>query len=155
MANIRLVPEEDLNDPESVAGGILAGMFAPRQSRGTVSVISASLAGNAEWTGTIPLGKSYRMISILTDRPCRVRIYSTAAKRIADASRPIGTDPTGTHGVLLEYVSISDTLGGPLSPIVDGSNLETTPTINASISIQNLSGATSTVRVDIVRFVTE
>jgi hypothetical protein len=43
-------------------------------------------------------------IRLIADGSCRVRIYDTAAHRLADAARPIGTLPDDDAGVLLEVV---------------------------------------------------
>lgn len=156
MANtIRLVPEDDLNDKSTVAGSILAGLFEPKRGRSLVSVTTATVASGIEWTGTIPIGASYRIIAISTDKPCRVRIYATEAQRALDTARQIGIDPTGDHGLVFEYVSVTGVLGAALSPVVQGSNLETTPSVNSAISIQNRSGTSGTVQVTFTLFVSE
>lgn len=79
-----------------------------------------SIAPGVNIKGFGSFAASYRMYSISTDAPCRLRMYTTAAKRDADLSRAIGTDPTGDHGLILEFVSTSTTLSADLSPMVDG-----------------------------------
>lgn len=37
-------------------------------------------------------------------KPLRARLYASSAHRTADLARPIGTDPTGDHGLFLEVV---------------------------------------------------
>jgi hypothetical protein len=88
--------------------------------RGTVAKTTASLAAGASESGTIDLGKSYRLMTISTSAPARVRLYTTTAKRDADAARALGTDPTGDHGLMLEFVSTAGLLAADLSPTVDG-----------------------------------
>ncbi|POH63643.1 MULTISPECIES: hypothetical protein [Cryobacterium] len=124
-------------------------------ARATVTRTTPSLANSATDTGAITLAKSYRLLSISTDKPCRIRLYATVAQQAADAARAIGTDPTGNHGLMLEYVSTAGVLAATLSPAVDGTNLEATPSTAIPISIQNLSGGASTVTASFVFLGTE
>ena len=136
-------------------GSTWAELGALARERATATHTTASLAAAASEAGAIALAKSYHLLSITTDRPCRVRLYATVAQRDADAARAIGTDPTGNHGLMLEYVSTAGVLAATLSPAVDGTNLEAVPTSAVPISIQNLSGSTSTVQVGFVFLGTE
>ena len=74
-------------------------------TRQTTTFTTASLAANAGESGTLTLAKGYRLLKLMTTRPARVRLYTTAAKRDADVARPIGTAPTGDHGCLLDLVT--------------------------------------------------
>lgn len=123
--------------------------------RDTEVYTTASLDDDAEETGTVTLAKGYRLLRIETDVPARVRVYTTAAKRTADASRPIGTDPTGDHGVVLDFVTTGSLLAADLSPTVDGWQNESTPGSSVPIAVQNLSGATDTVAVTFTYIQTE
>ena len=57
----------------------------------------------------------------------RLRLYTTEAHRAADELRPIGVDPTGDHGLVLEFVSVSGFFDADLTPLVDGYDAKTTP----------------------------
>jgi hypothetical protein len=109
-----------------------------------VSVITtASLAVNATENSTVTMSPGYRLHTIETDRACRVRLYTTSAKRTADASRLVGVDPTGDHGLMLEFVA-TGAVAYDLSPLVDGY----CPTGNdVYYAIENRSAGTSTVEV--------
>jgi hypothetical protein len=106
-------------------------------TRGTASKTTASLAANAAETGTLLLANSYRLLRITTTAPARVRLYTATAKRDADTSRPVGTDPTGDHGLILEFVSTASLLAADLSPTVDGFDGKTTPDGNIPYTITN------------------
>lgn len=80
-------------------------------SRTVASFTTPSLAAGASATGTIDLGKGYRLYRITTSAACRTRLYTTDAKRTADASRPSGTDPTGDHGLMLDFTSTGSSGG--------------------------------------------
>ena len=113
-------------------------------SRTTASKTTGSLANLAVETGTVTVAKGYRALYLTVDRACRVRLYTSSAKRTADAGRAPGTDPSGDHGVMLDVVM---TAGGTLtlSPLVDGYTDDGTSAV--PYSIQNRSGSTSTVAV--------
>lgn len=124
-------------------------------SRGDVVATTSSLADQAEATGTVALGKSFFLIRVAADRACRVRLYSTAAARAADAARAIGTDPSGEHGLISDHVLTAGNLIFDLSPQVLGANLEAVLSSAIPYAIQNRSGATHTVEVTFTRITLE
>jgi hypothetical protein len=113
------------------------------QTRTTANWTTASLANNANESGTVTLAAGYRLLKIETDKAARVRIYTSTAKQSADASRPVDTDPTGDHGCLLEFVTSSGLLSADLSPTVDGFTADASTTV--AYSVTNYSGSTGTV----------
>jgi hypothetical protein len=116
-------------------------------SRADVVKTTASLADAAVETGTVALGKSFMLLRVMADRACRVRLYTTAQHRTDDASRPIGTDPTGEHGVILDANLVAGNLTLDLAPLALGTCLESSVSVDIPYAIQNKSGATSTVQV--------
>jgi hypothetical protein len=113
-------------------------------SRTTATITTASLADDATENSTVALAAGYRLLQITTDRACRVRLYTTSAKRTADAARLVGVDPTGDHGLLFEFVATGAVTDYDLTPTVDGF----CPTgTSAYYAIQNNHGSTSTVAV--------
>ena len=123
--------------PAGADGGFVA--------RTTATLTTASLADDATEDNTITLKQGYRILKIETDVAARVRVYSSTASRTADASRPIGTDPTGAHGVILDFVTTPSVLEWWLNPAVDG--YMTTSTDTVPVAVTNLSGSTDTVTV--------
>jgi hypothetical protein len=120
---------------------------APFSGRQTASHTTASLANNAEEQSTIILAKSYRLLSISTSVAARVRLYDRAAKQTADASRAVGTSPTGDSGVVFDYVTTAGVLSADLTPQVIGSSMESSPSSSIPLTVDNLSGSTGTVTV--------
>ncbi len=116
-------------------------------TRATATVTTASLANNAEEQLNITLSKGYHILSINCSLNARVRVYQTAAKRTSDAGRSSATAPTGNHGVVFEFLG-SGTFAAQNSPV--GFNLESVPTSAIPISVQNLSGSTTTITVTII-----
>lgn len=124
-------------------------------SRTSGSFSTASLAADASATGTATLAKSLRVLSIATNRPARIRFYATAALRDADASRPLGTDPTGNHGLFLEVVTSTGQLTQILSPQVDISNMESSPSSSIPYTVTNLDASAGVVTTSITYISTE
>lgn len=90
------------------------------QVRQTATITTASLAPNTSAVGTINLGRGYRLLTINTSSPCRVRIYTNAGDRDADLNRQFGVDRPQGVGLMLEFVSVAGLLAADLSPTVDG-----------------------------------
>lgn len=108
-----------------------------------ISFSAMALANNSTATNTVNIASRYQLLHITTNHPCRVRLYTSAAKRDADLTRPIGTDPEGNHGLIFEFISTANLLSADLSPVVDGF----ADTAAIPYSITNLSGATQTITV--------
>lgn len=71
---------------------------------------SASLAANAQEAGLITLAKTFLVLTVTTNYPARVRLYTDTTSRDADSARPIGTDPTGNHGLIMDLATTADDL---------------------------------------------
>lgn len=107
------------------SGGSEGAVTLP--GRSTATITTASLAVDASESGTVTLTNGYRLLKIITNRPARVRLYTLAAKRDADAARAIGTDPTGDHGLVMETVTTASLLSIEATPAIDGYDGKTTP----------------------------
>jgi hypothetical protein len=120
--------------------------------RTTRTITTASLADDATENSTAVFAAGYRLLQITTDRACRVRLYTTSAKRTADAARVVGTDPTGDHGLVFEFVATGAVTDYDLTPTVDGS----CPTgTDVYYAIENNHGSASTVAVTLSYLRTE
>ena len=107
-------------------------------TRASMNFSTASLAANASENDDVTMPRQAKLYTIATNRPARVRAYSTSAHRTADASRAAGTDPTGNHGCLLDVVTTSGVLSIDLSPMVDVCNLDSTVADKIYFAVQNL-----------------
>lgn len=131
----------EIPDTDALPGALLLRV------RASIAATTASLAPAAVDSATaITLGKSFRLYSIQTSRPARVRLYATAAAQTADAGRGIGSDPNSDAGVILDYVT-ADTSVHSLSPLVDGANLESSVSASISMSVTNQDVSTGTITV--------
>jgi Collagen triple helix repeat (20 copies) len=111
--------------------------------RSTATWTTASLANNAVGSGTVTIAAGYRMLQVSTDKAARVRLYTSTGKRDADVARPVGTDPSGDHGLMLEYVTTASVLAADLSPQVDAFTHDGGASVPYAVT--NLSGTTGTI----------
>jgi hypothetical protein len=138
--------------PESGGGGVYGAQTT--RSRLSSMAVTASLAPNAEQDLDLPsMPTAYRLLALATDVPARVRLYDSETKRTADVARPIGTDPTGDHGLMLEYVTTTSVLSASLSPQVDAFSRFSSST--ARLRITNLDAAARAVTVTLTYFRTD
>jgi len=138
------------------ANGLMCALrvtrIGPGYIRTTITQASPSLVTGAVWQGSIGLPPGYRLYRVQTDRAARVRVYTTATAQAADAARPIGTSPTGDHGLLLEYVTTAGVLAADLSPLVDGYDPDEDYVVPLTVTNN---GATGTVTVTLTYVRTE
>jgi len=127
-------------------------------SRTTASVTTGTLANNATETDTISLAPTFCAMKVVVGSAARVRLYSTAAARDADLARPFTSsllDPPygGTqNGCILDlFLLDSSDWTWVLTPEVQGSNVESSPSADIAYSITNL-GISGTVTVTISYF---
>ena len=71
---------------------------------------TAPLAPGATENFDLDLGKRWHIKAISTSAPARVRVYSSASARTADAGRVIQPEPQGVDGLLAEAVTTTDAL---------------------------------------------
>jgi hypothetical protein len=123
-------------------------------ARESVEIETASLADDAEEQGQVTIGKVAVISEMAADRACRVRLYRTTEYRDADEERPVGEDPTGDHGLIVECVFAS---AGSLNAkqVAIASDDEDPRTGEVAYAIQNLSGSTAEVLVTIPHLVLE
>jgi hypothetical protein len=89
-------------------------------TRQTTQFSTFFLADQAEETGTVTMAPGYRLLRVATSVPARVRLYTSTAQRTADAPRPAGQDPTGDHGLVMEFITTFSDLDWFLTPAIDG-----------------------------------
>jgi hypothetical protein len=120
-------------------------------ARGDEVITTASLAVDAEETGTVALGKSGLILNVAADRACWVRFYGTAAERTADAARLITEDPDDDVPVLADLIFSASLLTIPTAPLIGYTNRDGSPATTIYYSIINKSAGTSTVEVTVTR----
>jgi hypothetical protein len=125
------------------------------QTRQTVSHTTTNLPDGSSETATIPLGLTYRLMSITVDRPARVRLYDSATAQTQDLTRLTTVPPGLGAGVVCDISLATGLLSYSLHPQIVGSSLDPTPSSNIPITIGNASGQTSTVQVSFLYMVTE
>lgn len=137
---------------ETLLGAGSGGGSTP--ARVTSSTVSNSIVAGGHASTTVPLAISYRLLSLTVNNACRVRLFTTAAGATADIGRSITDDPPDGRGVILDYVA---THAGTfiLSPLVDGSSMESSPSANISALVDNPGVSTTTIDVSFVYIPTE
>lgn len=115
----------------------------PRETR---EYVTASLADGEVGLGLFGVYKGWRALYAETDIPARVRIYPSAAQRLADLDRRIGQTPLGDHGLLFELVTTAADLTYTLSPKPDFATDDISSN-NYYMAVTNLSGDPGAVTV--------
>ena len=119
--------------------------FSGSSSRGNVTGTTASLVQNAIGNITITGHKSYVLMNVALSAAGWIRLYTDSASRTNDASRSVGEDPLPGSGVIAEVVTTASSLTQKISPFVPGGNMDSTPSTNIYVAIQNLSSSTQTI----------
>jgi hypothetical protein len=109
-------------------------------TRQVVTLTTGVLAQGETETGVVPLGVVFEALYVTLSAAARLRLYSTAAARSADASRPYTTRAAAGSGLILEVRS-SAALDQALDPHAHGANFETVPTVDIPYAVQNLGAA--------------
>lgn len=133
----------------SGAGGGGGGALVQRQWASA----AMNLASGASGITGLNLGIGYRLYKVNADRPARIRMYAGSGYQMPDRSRPLGADPVGDHGVMLDFFLNSD-LSWAMTPLVDGANLEDVPSSAVPVTITNY-GAAGVVTVALLYARTE
>lgn len=131
------------------------GSASPTLSTAT---ISGTVAGGASATGTVAMAKAFMLLGINAGNPVRLRMYSTAAARTADAARSnlYPTTPGTQNGVICDmYLDTSDKYTNWMcSPAIFGFNWDGTPPGSTQVtsiyySITNITGGSLTYSIDL------
>jgi len=108
----------------------------------------ASVASGANVTGFLTMAKSLMLQQVAVNFQSRVRLYSTAALRDADAARPYSVPLIlgSMHGVICDLYLTTGNLTWILSPAAEGSNMDD-GSANIYFSITNIDGSTRSLTV--------
>ena len=119
-------------------------------ARTTVSATTTSLASNATANLTVTMAKGYGLYKIAVSTGAWVTVYGNIARRNADFTRSITTDPAPGSGVIAEAITTGTTANVTnFTPSVMGYNDDVSVTTNAYIKVYNNSGVTNTVTVTV------
>lgn len=97
---------------------LIAGRVPASHQEVTATALAVD-AGDGAF-GTLALGKAYRLVQLVVDRPCRLRLYASAAQRAADGDRARDVDPEGDHGLIAEMIMTPVLLSTLLLPTPHG-----------------------------------
>jgi len=109
---------------------------------------TASLAGGADEVGSKAIAKCAVLLEISADIECRVRLYTTAAKRDTDRARLEGADRTANDGLLGEFVFTAGLLSlSTQDPVIILYNLDVPAVTSIYLTGENKSGGADTVSI--------
>ena len=119
-------------------------------ARTTVSATTTSLVSNATANLTVTMAKGYGLYKIAVSTGAWITVYGNIARRNADFTRSITTDPVPGAGVIAEAITTGTTANVTnFTPSVMGYNDDVSVTTNAYIKVYNNSGTTNTVTVTV------
>lgn len=124
-----------------------AGAAGAGTSRSVVNKTTAVLANFAEETGSFVLAKSFLLHRIVLNGAARVRLYDSAAARLADSTRTIGSDPIGESQIICDMNLDASMLDYVMSPMTAGANEDATSNL-VYYAIQNRSGGPLAISAD-------
>jgi hypothetical protein len=116
-----------------------------------VSVVKTALAGsngNAYQDHVTGIGKAGLFLSVQTDIAARVRFYTNESARNADVDRQIVRNPDRGSGCLLELITEPNVVY-QITPSVNYFNMDATTTARLGLTVNNLSGAGTSVDVTV------
>lgn len=138
-----------------VTAAVAAGVAGASPVRGTVTIVTATIAHLATEAGSLAVGKAGMLLKVATTASAWVRLYATAAARDADAARLITSDPTPGTGVLLDALTLSGLLDFITSPPVLFQNADTSPATTIYYRVQNRSGSSAAITTTLTRLTLE
>jgi hypothetical protein len=149
VKNMRTIfPSTVSLDSSGTTVPVAAGALATRT---TAYIITGALASNATENDSITVSKTFQLLMVQVSSYARVRLYSTAAARGADANRNVGAVvPAGTMNGVIADIAMTPSLGVTtwmMSPAALGFNDDSpvAPTVYAAIT--NLLSTSSTITV--------
>lgn len=129
----------------AIDGSNLTG-FTPLQSRtvvvGVTTEIESTGVGYTDVTGF----KSYALMRVgLSHTEARVRIYTDNNSRNADVNREFGVQQTNIVGLVADIMMDSGIDYKIFAPYIIGGNFESSPTDTIYLTINNLTGVTTSL----------
>lgn len=126
----------------------IAGVLPSR----TTASIAFTLTAGQESTGVVTMAPSFTLFGVnVGGKKCRVRLYSTAAFRAADANRAVTIPPVpGTkHGCILDlYLNqVSSVDPWTCSPAAEGFNADSPISSSAYVAVKNYDTVTQNITV--------
>ena len=118
-----------------------------------VNLTTGNLADLAYEIGMISFGEAFTLEQVVRDYNCRVQLYQTASARTADASRPIGTDPSnvGGNGIICDLnLESGEPLRWQMAPPSHGFNGDVPEQSVVYYRIQNRSGSTRAINLTFI-----
>jgi len=143
---------ETVSTGATVTGTMFATQFSGgglMAERTTVSGVTTAIAqlgiGHTDITGF----KSYALMKVGLSTAGWFRLYTDSTSRTNDLSRSVGIDPSPGSGVIAEVVTTGVSTSHIITPFVTGGNMDEPATTTMYASVQNLSGVTTEISVNL------
>lgn len=130
------------------SGIVTINVPAASTSDNSVNYLTSNLQPNTHEQADLVLSRANVILNITSNRACRVRFYLNTIYRTSDLGRPLGIEPSGEHGLLLEVVTSNSNSSIDCSPLpvvaALGSGSNSIP-----ITITNLDNVTGIINLTI------
>lgn len=136
----------DIPQFDETVGGYVPGPAPLGQARrDIVSYTTAVLGVNEAEMGMITMSSVYRLLWIQTNAPARVRLYELTSDQLRDYGRPLTYDPYPGLSIVLDYLTSTELLSAPISPVATGATFDTPLSAHVPITVTSVNGGAITV----------
>lgn len=118
------------------SGAVTMAPLGRRWASANVGSLASGASGSYNFAASAAGG---HILMLSTNKRARVRVYGDAMARTADLARGNATDPSGDHGVQLDYMATTTASGGifRVTPVVDSYNLDVPPANTFYLNVYN------------------
>lgn len=149
IKNMRTIFPATVDTTVTTGGGSTSTTSAA--VRKTTAMTTSVIANGATENDNIALVKTFQLLSVQVSVFARVRLYSTFAALLADASRPVGTPVAiGSMSGVITDLALTPAVGvltWMMSPAALGFNDDLAESTTIYAAITNLSGVSNAITV--------
>ncbi len=128
----------------------IAKYISNSRKRQVTEITTPELEPGAIANVTAPLGRSFVILSLGSNAPAWIRVYSSPAYRSQDAGRKINVSPTpGENGLIAESITTSENLVIDQAPVPYGASMESPTKSDIAIAIANSGTIRAPIRLTI------
>lgn len=148
VSDIKLVQGSNVTIAKTDPTTITISATSSLAARTTAGVATGAFASGSTLNTSITGFKGYLLYRIQVSHACRVRIYTDAAARTADAARAEGATPATGVGLVAEIITTGAETRR-IAPGVIGFSNEAIPTTAIPIAVTNKSGGLNNITVNL------
>ncbi len=148
ISDIKLAEGANVNIEKTDPTTITISATSSLAARTTAGVATGAFANGSTLNTSITGFKGYLLYKVQVSHACRVRIYTDAASRTADAARAEGVTPAVGAGLVAEVIT-TGAATRIIAPAAVGFNNETVVTTAIPIAVTNKSGGINNITVNL------